>query len=97
MPAHNEEAVIAKTVESLIAQNYDNALYDIVVIADNCTDKTVDILNLLIRLHYLKIFRNLMNHVENHMPLQNTLHQIIGKIMIILLLLMQIILSILTI
>lgn len=46
VPAHNEEAVIAKTVESLIAQNYDNNLYDIVIIADNCTDKTVDILNL---------------------------------------------------
>lgn len=44
VPAHNEEDVIADTIESLINQNYDPALFDIVVIADNCTDKTVEII-----------------------------------------------------
>lgn len=42
VPAHNEEDVIGPTVESLINQNYSFELYDIVVIADNCTDKTIE-------------------------------------------------------
>ena len=40
IPAHNEEAVVANLVESLKNQNYDKTLYDIYVIADNCTDRT---------------------------------------------------------
>lgn len=40
IPAHNEEAVIGNLVESLKKQNYDKDLYDIYVIADNCTDNT---------------------------------------------------------
>lgn len=43
VPAHNEEAVIGPTIESMIQQNYDKDLYDIVVIADNCTDETANI------------------------------------------------------
>ena len=43
VPAHNEEAVIKNLVESLKAQNYPKELYDIYVIADNCTDKTAEI------------------------------------------------------
>ena len=43
IPAHNEEAVIKNLVESLIAQNYPKELYDIYVIADNCTDETAEI------------------------------------------------------
>ena len=43
IPAHNEEAVIKNLVESLTAQNYPKELYDIYVIADNCTDKTAAI------------------------------------------------------
>lgn len=41
--AHNEESVIADVVESLKNQNYPSGLYDIFVIADNCTDKTAEI------------------------------------------------------
>lgn len=41
--AHNEEAVIADIVESLKNLNYPKELYDIFVIADNCTDKTARI------------------------------------------------------
>ena len=43
IPAHNEEKVIANLVESLKNQNYNKELYDIYVIADNCTDKTAQI------------------------------------------------------
>ena len=40
IPAHNEESVVANLVESLKAQDYPKDLYDIYVIADNCTDDT---------------------------------------------------------
>ena len=43
IPAHNEEAVIKNLVESLAAQNYPKELYDIYVIADNCTDATAEL------------------------------------------------------
>lgn len=43
VPAHNEEEVIRPTIESLLSQNYNRDLYDIVIIADNCTDKTAAI------------------------------------------------------
>ena len=43
IPAHNEEAVVGNLVESLINQDYDKELYDIYVIADNCTDNTAKI------------------------------------------------------
>ena len=43
IPAHNEEAVVANLIESLKNQNYDKSLYDIYVIADNCTDKTAQV------------------------------------------------------
>lgn len=41
--AHNEELVIAHIIDSLSKQNYPKGLYDIFVIADNCTDKTSEI------------------------------------------------------
>jgi len=40
IPAHNEEQVVGNLIESLKNQNYDKDLYDIYVIADNCTDHT---------------------------------------------------------
>ena len=43
IPAHNEAAVVGNLVESLKKQNYDRNLYDIYVIADNCTDNTAEI------------------------------------------------------
>lgn len=43
VPAHNEASVIKETVQALINQDYDNYLFDIVVIADNCTDETAQI------------------------------------------------------
>ena len=43
IPAHNEEAVVGNLIESLKDQDYDKNLYDIYVIADNCTDNTAKI------------------------------------------------------
>ena len=43
IPAHNEEFVIKNLVESLKNQDYPKDLYDIYVIADNCTDNTAKI------------------------------------------------------
>ena len=43
IPAHNEQAVVGSLVESLKKQNYPEELYDIYVIADNCTDKTAEV------------------------------------------------------
>ena len=41
--AHNEEAVIGQLVSNLHQLDYPKELYDIYVIADNCTDATADI------------------------------------------------------
>lgn len=43
IPAHNEEAVIKNLIESLKEQDYPKKLYDIYVIADNCSDATAEI------------------------------------------------------
>ena len=43
IPAHNEEAVVGNLIESLKNQNYNKELYDIYVIADNCTDRTAQV------------------------------------------------------
>jgi cellulose synthase/poly-beta-1,6-N-acetylglucosamine synthase-like glycosyltransferase len=41
--AHNEEKVIKKIIESLKAIDYPKNLYDIFVVADNCSDRTAAI------------------------------------------------------
>ncbi len=41
--AHNEELVIGHVIDSLSGQNYPKNLYDIFVVADNCTDRTAAI------------------------------------------------------
>lgn len=38
--AHNEEAVIGPLVDNLLNLDYPKELYDVFVVADNCTDKT---------------------------------------------------------
>ena len=43
IPAHNEEMVVSNLIESLKNQTYDKNLYDIYVIADNCTDNTAEV------------------------------------------------------
>lgn len=58
--ARNEEPVIADLLRSLSKQDYPKELFDIYVIADNCTDKTADIArdcgaNVLVRNNKRKI------------------------------------------
>jgi cellulose synthase/poly-beta-1,6-N-acetylglucosamine synthase-like glycosyltransferase len=40
VPAHNEESQIAATVENLRSVDYPPALFRVLVVADNCTDRT---------------------------------------------------------
>lgn len=43
VPAYNEEGCISKTIKNLLDINYPKHLFDVFVIADNCTDKTAQI------------------------------------------------------
>ncbi len=43
VPAHNEEQLIAETMKHLAAVDYPGHLFDVHVVADNCTDETADI------------------------------------------------------
>ena len=43
IPAHDEAVGIAQTVQSCRAQEYPAELFEVLVIADNCTDDTADI------------------------------------------------------
>jgi exopolysaccharide biosynthesis WecB/TagA/CpsF family protein len=40
VPAHDEERLVGRCVESLLTQSYPPRLYRVVVIADNCSDST---------------------------------------------------------
>lgn len=40
IPAHNEEAVISETIKHILKIDYPKDLFNLFVIADNCTDKT---------------------------------------------------------
>jgi cellulose synthase/poly-beta-1,6-N-acetylglucosamine synthase-like glycosyltransferase len=43
IPAHNEESGIAATVRSCLASDYPSLLYGVLVIADNCADRTAQL------------------------------------------------------
>ncbi len=43
VPAHDEEALIGRCVQSLLAQSYPAELFRVVVVADNCQDATAAI------------------------------------------------------
>ena len=44
VPAHNEEKLLPKTLTNLVSElDYDSVKYEVVIIADNCTDKTAEI------------------------------------------------------
>ncbi len=40
IPAHNEEMLLPRLLRSLATQDYSRALFDVIVVADNCTDET---------------------------------------------------------
>ncbi len=43
VPAHDEEMVLAATLSSLQVQEYPRDAFEVIVVADNCTDRTADI------------------------------------------------------
>ncbi|HLX11507.1 MAG TPA: glycosyltransferase family 2 protein [Bacteroidota bacterium] len=43
IPAHNEESVIERTLSSVYAIDYPQEMFDVVVVADNCSDRTAEI------------------------------------------------------
>ena len=43
IPAHNEESGIVSTVESAKSQEYPKEMFRVVVLADNCTDRTAEL------------------------------------------------------
>lgn len=43
VPAHDEESGLAPTVASLLEQDYPRSLFEVVVVADNCTDRTAEV------------------------------------------------------
>lgn len=43
VPAHNEAPVIGKLIENLLELDYPRELYDIFIIADNCSDHTAQV------------------------------------------------------
>jgi cellulose synthase/poly-beta-1,6-N-acetylglucosamine synthase-like glycosyltransferase len=43
VPSHNEEKVVGKIISNLQSLNYPREMYDIFVIADNCTDGTAHV------------------------------------------------------
>ncbi len=47
--AHNEEKVIGETLQRLLNQNYPESMYEIIVAADRCTDRTNDIVKQMSR------------------------------------------------
>lgn len=40
VPAHDEESVVGDTVRALVQQRYPTSMYEVHVVADNCTDET---------------------------------------------------------
>lgn len=43
IPAHNEELLLPRLLKSLEEQDYPSDLYDVIVVADNCSDKTSEV------------------------------------------------------
>src|SRR5439155_1245909 len=42
VPAHDEEATVAETVQSLLRLDYPSSLVRVLVVADNCSDRTAE-------------------------------------------------------
>lgn len=51
IPCHNEESVIEGNLKSIYESNYNKKLLNVVVIADNCSDSTVDVCNRFLNEH----------------------------------------------
>lgn len=73
IPAYNEEYYIARCIRSLISQNFSKNLFQIIVINDGSTDKTLNILG------SFKDEIEVVNNLENN-GLPASLNKIIKKI-----------------
>lgn len=71
--ARNEETVIGSIIESLIRQNYPKDLYDIIVIPNNCTDRTEEVAR--------KAGAKIMHCPEPVKTKGEVLHQILAMLM----------------
>jgi cellulose synthase/poly-beta-1,6-N-acetylglucosamine synthase-like glycosyltransferase len=72
VPAHNEEDIIEATITSLMSQTYP---FDyVLIIADNCTDKTTRIVKRLQRRYGIRKLR-LMKTVKNKYKKAGALNQ----------------------
>ena len=65
VPCHNEGPVVASTVENYTQIEYNEDLFDIYFIADNCTDNTADILKETIAKFGKKNFHVLVRNVND--------------------------------
>jgi len=73
--AHNEEKYIGSTLESMLSQNYPAEKFEIIVIADRCSDETVPIIH-----HFCSRFsglhlREVQQIPENYSPKKFALQQ----------------------
>lgn len=57
VPAYNEELVIAKTTRAILDMNYSAAKVELILIADNCTDHTADVMRAILNSRAYR-FRN---------------------------------------
>lgn len=58
VPAHNEGKVIVKTVESLLAFDYPVDRYEIIVINDNSSDNSAELLAAIQAKNPTRFFKN---------------------------------------
>jgi len=56
VPAHNEEAILGILLESLSALEYPKDLYTVYVVADNCTDRTAELVRATEGVHLYERF-----------------------------------------
>jgi len=64
IPAHNEESVISKAINSVLKSNY--KMYEIIVVNDGSNDKTADIVKDFIRKYPKRI--RILNYETGHSP-----------------------------
>lgn len=71
IPAHNEEELVGKTIDSLMTQNHKPDR--VIVIADNCTDRTIEIA----RSRGVEVFESINNTQKKAGALNQVLSQLL--------------------
>ena len=65
VPCHNEESVVAATIENYVKIQYNPELFDIYFLADNCSDKTAETARAAIAKYGMKNFYVLERNVDD--------------------------------